>query len=72
MQRINHNIDQYINWNDPDSIENYCPEDQFEYVPDDPTIRDHVLNFLFDYIIDPIRMFLIKRFNIFRYKQSEG
>ena len=72
MQRINHNIDKYINWNDPDSIENYCPEDQFEYVPDDPTIRDHVLNFLFDYIIDPIRMFLIKRFNIFRYKQSEG
>jgi len=72
MQRINHNIDQYINWNDPDSIENYCPEDQFEYVPDDPTIRDHVLNFLLDYIIDPIRMFLIKRFNIFRYKQSEG
>ena len=72
MQRINHNIDKYINWNDPDSIENYCPEDQFEYVPDDPTISDHVLNFLFDYIIDPIRMFLIKRFNIFRYKQSEG
>lgn len=72
MQRINHNIDKYINWNDPDSIENYCPEDQFEYVPDDPTIKDHVLNFLFDYIIDPIRMFLIKRFNIFRYKQSEG
>ena len=72
MQRINHNIDKYINWNDPDSIENYCPEDQFEYVPDDPTIRDHVLNFLLDYIIDPIRMFLIKRFNIFRYKQSEG
>jgi len=72
MQRINHNIDKYINWNDPDSIENYCPEDQFEYVPDDPTIRDHVLNFLFDYIIDPIRMFLIKRFYIFRYKQSEG
>ena len=25
MQRINNNIDQYINWNDPDSIENYCP-----------------------------------------------
>lgn len=72
MQRINHNIDKYINWNDPDSIENYCPEDQFEFVPDDPTIKDHVLNFLFDYIIDPIRMFLIKRFNIFRYKQSEG
>ena len=72
MQRINHNIDRLINWNDPDSIENYCPEDQFEYVPDDPTIKDHVLNFLFDYIIDPIRMFLIKRFNIFRYKQSEG
>ena len=72
MQKINHNIDKYINWNDPDSIENYCPEDQFEYVPDDPTISDHVLNFLFDYIIDPIRMFLIKRFNIFRYKQSEG
>tara|TARA_R100001443_G_scaffold109338_1_gene120561 strand:+ start:239 stop:457 length:219 start_codon:yes stop_codon:yes gene_type:complete len=72
MQRINHNIDKYINWNDPDSIENYCPEDQFEYVPDDPTIRDHVLNFLFDYIIDLIRMFLIKRFYIFRYKQSEG
>ena len=72
MQRINHNIDKYINWNDPDSIENYCPEDQFEYVPDDPTIRDYVLNFLFDYIIDPIRMFLIKQFNIFRYKQSEG
>ena len=72
MQRINHNIDRLINWNDPDSIENYCPEDQFEFVPDDPTIKDHVLNFLFDYIIDPIRMFLIKRFNIFRYKQSEG
>ena len=72
MQKINHNIDKYINWNDPDSIENYCPEDQFEYVPDDPTISDHVLNFLFDYIIDPFRMFLIKRFNIFRYKQSEG
>ena len=46
MQRINHNIDQYINWNDPDSIENYCPEDQFEYVPDDPTLKDHVIYFL--------------------------
>ena len=43
MQRINNNIDQYINWNDPDSIENYCPEDQFEYVPDDPTFKDHVV-----------------------------
>jgi len=71
MQRINHNIDKYINWNDPDSIENYCPEDQFEYVPDDPTIRDHVIYFLRDYLIDPIRMFLIKQFNIFHYKQQE-
>ena len=45
MQRINNNIDQYINWNDPDSIENYCPEDQFEYVPDEPTFKDHVIFF---------------------------
>ena len=69
MQRINHNIEQYINGNDPDSIENYCPEDQFEDVPDDPTFKDHVVYFLQDYLIDPIRMFCIKHFNIFHYKK---
>jgi len=71
MQRINHNIDRLINWNDPESIENYAPEDQFEYLPNDQTIKDIVFNFLLDYIIDPIRMFLIKRFNILHYKQQE-
>ena len=38
MQKINNNIDQYINWNDPDSIETMS-RDQFEYVPDDPTFK---------------------------------
>ena len=67
MQRINHNIDRYINWNDPDSIDNYAPEDQFEYVPEEPTFKYHVIYFLMD-LINPIRMFCIKRFNIFLYK----
>jgi len=67
MQRINHNIDRYINWNDPDSIDNYAPEDQFEYVPEEPTFKDHLVYFLMD-LINPIRMFCIKRFNIFLYK----
>ena len=62
MQRINHNIDRYINWNDPDSIDNYAPEDQFEYVPDEPTFKDHVIYFLRDYLTDPIKFFFIKRF----------
>tara|TARA_R100000388_G_C7154448_1_gene116123 strand:+ start:264 stop:542 length:279 start_codon:yes stop_codon:yes gene_type:complete len=72
MQKINQHADRYINFNDPDSIANYCPEDQFEYVPDDPTIKDHILNFLFDYLVDPLRMQLIKRFNIFKYKPARG
>ena len=72
MQRINNNIDQYINWNDPYSIDNYAPEDQFEYVPDEPTIKDHVVYFLQDYLIDPIRMFCIKHFKIFNYKKPYG
>tara|TARA_Y200000002_G_scaffold164354_1_gene135634 strand:- start:596 stop:814 length:219 start_codon:yes stop_codon:yes gene_type:complete len=62
MQRINHNIDRYINWNDPDSIDTYAPEDQFEYVPDEPTFKDHVIYFLRDYLTDPIKFFFIKRF----------
>ena len=69
MQRINHNIDRLINWSEPESIDNYAPEDQFEYVPDDPTFKDHVVYFLQDYLIDPIRMFCIKHFNIFHYKK---
>lgn len=72
MQKINQHADRYINFNDADSIQNYYPEDQFEYVPDDPTIKDHILNFLFDYLIDPVRKQLIKRFNIFKYKQPRG
>ena len=72
MQKINNNIDQYINWNDPYSIENYAPEDQFEYIPDDPTFKDHVIYFLQDYLIDPLRMFCIKHFKIFNYKKPYG
>jgi len=71
MKKINHNIDRLINWSEPESIDNYAPEDQFEYLPNDQTIKDIVINFLLDYIIDPIRMFLIKQFNIFHYKQQE-
>ena len=72
MQRINNNIDQYINWNDPYSIDNYAPEDQFEYVPDELTFKDHVVYFVQDYLIDPIRMFCIKHFKIFNYKKPYG
>ncbi len=72
MQKINLNADQYIDFNNADSIENYYPEDQFEFIPDDPTIKDHILNFLFDYLVDPLRMQLIKRFNIFKYKPARG
>jgi len=62
MQKINQHADRYINFNDPDSIANYYPEDQFEYVPDDPTIKDHIIYFFRDYLTDPIKFFFIKRF----------
>ena len=72
MQKINQHSDRYINFNDPDSIDNYYPEDQFEYIPDDPTIKTRIIDFLLNYLVDPLRMQLIKRFNIFKYKPARG
>lgn len=72
MQKIDQHADRYINFNDPDSIENYAPEDQFEYIPDDPTLKTRFIDFLLDRLIDPVRMQLIKRFNIFNYKPARG
>mgnify|MGYP003137996305 CR=1 FL=1 len=72
MQKINQHADRYINFNDPDSIANYCPEDQFEYIPDDETLKTRFIDFLLDRLIDPLRMQLIKRFNIFNYKPARG
>ena len=72
MQKINQHADRYINFNDPDSIEHYAPEDQFEFIPDDVTLKTRIIDFLLDYLIDPIRMQLIKRFNIFKYKPARG
>ena len=72
MQRINQHADRYINFNDPDSIENYAPEDQFEFIPDNETLKTRFIDFLLDRLIDPLRMQLIKRFNIFNYKPARG
>ena len=72
MQKINQHADRYINLNDPDSIENYAPEDQFEFIPDDVTLKTRFIDFLFNRLIDPVRMQLIKRFNIFNYKPARG
>ena len=72
MQKINLNADQFINWNNPDSIDQYAPEDQFEFIPDDPTLKTRFIGFLLDRLIDPLRMQLIKRFNIFNYKPARG
>ena len=72
MQKINQHADRYINFNDPDSIENYAPEDQFEFIPDDVTLKTRFIDFLFNRLIDPVRMQLIKRFNIFNYKPARG
>tara|TARA_B100000424_G_scaffold144986_1_gene110280 strand:+ start:150 stop:365 length:216 start_codon:yes stop_codon:yes gene_type:complete len=62
MQKINQHADRYIDFNNADSIENYYPEDQYEFIPDDPTLKDNVIYFLQDYLIDPIKFFFIKRF----------
>ena len=72
MQKINQHADRYINFNDPDSIETYAPEDQFEFIPDDVTLKTRFIDFLFNRLIDPVRMQLIKRFNIFNYKPARG
>ena len=72
MQKINLNADQYINFNDSDSIDQYAPEDQFEFIPDDETLKTRLIGFLLDRLIDPLRMQLIKRFNIFNYKPARG
>tara|TARA_B100000123_G_C25542962_1_gene346103 strand:- start:161 stop:442 length:282 start_codon:yes stop_codon:yes gene_type:complete len=72
MQKINQHADRYINFNDPESIEHYAPEDQFEFIPDDPTLKTRFIDFLLNYLVDPLRMQLIKRFNIFNYKPARG
>ena len=72
MQKINLHADKYIDFNNPDSIDNYSPEDQYEYIPDDVTLKSRFFDFLLDYVIDPLRMQLIKRFNIFNYKPARG
>lgn len=72
MQKINLHADRYINFNDPDSIEHYAPEDQFEFIPDDVTLKTRIIDFLLNRLIDPLRMQLIKRFNIFNYKPARG
>ena len=72
MQKINQYADRYIDFNNADSIDNYCPEDQFEFIPDDPTLKTRFIDFLLDRLIDPLRMQLIKRFNIFNYKPARG
>ena len=72
MQKINLNADQFINWNNPDSVDQYAPEDQFEFIPDDVTLKTRLIDFLLDYLVDPLRMQLIKRFNIFKYKPARG
>ena len=72
MQKINLHADRYINFNNPDSIEQYAPEDQFEFIPDEITLKARLIDFLLDCLIDPLRMQLIKRFNIFNYKPARG
>ena len=39
MKRWNYN-GQDINWNDPESIDRYCPEDEYEYLPEDEEVID--------------------------------
>ena len=68
MQKINLNADKYINFNNPDSIDQYRPEDQFEFIPDELTIKDNIIYFLLDNFINPVRTFLINKFNIFHFK----
>ena len=72
MQKINLHADKNINFNNPDSIDNYAPEDQFEFIPDDVTLKSRFIDFLLDFLIDPLRMQLIKKFNIFKYKPARG
>tara|TARA_R100001440_G_scaffold27419_1_gene44960 strand:- start:427 stop:657 length:231 start_codon:yes stop_codon:yes gene_type:complete len=72
MQKINLHADKNINFNNPHSIDNYAPEDQFEFIPDDVTLKSRFIDFLLDCLIDPLRMQLIKRFNIFNYKPARG
>jgi hypothetical protein len=68
MQKINLHADQYINFNNPDSIDQYAPENQFEFIPDELTIKDNIIYFLLDNFINPVRTFLINKFNIFHFK----
>ena len=56
MQKINLHADKNINFNNPDSIDNYAPEDQFEFIPDDVTLKSRFIDFLLDFLIDPLRM----------------
>ena len=39
LKRWNYN-GQDINWNDPESIDRYCPEDEYEYLPEDEEVID--------------------------------
>ena len=41
MKRWNYN-GQDINWNDPESIARYCPEDEYEYLPEDEEVEEDV------------------------------
>ena len=41
MKRWNYN-GQDINWNDPESIDRYCPEDEYEYLPEDEEVEEDV------------------------------
>ena len=68
MQKINLNADKYIDFNNPDSIDQYRPEYQFEFIPDDLTIKDNIIYFLLDNFINPVRTFFINKFNIFHFK----
>ena len=41
LKRWNYN-GQDINWNDPESIDRYCPEDEYEYLPEDEEVEEDV------------------------------
>ena len=41
MKRWNYN-GQDINWNNPESIDRYCPEDEYEYLPEDEEVEEDV------------------------------
>jgi len=68
MQKINSNIDKFIDFNNSDSIDQYRPENQYEFIPDELTIKDNIIYFLLDNFINPVRTFLINKFNIFHFK----